>query len=516
MKSILIQTIAFLAALTCTAREKGFFHNPVIRSEMADPSVIRIGDTYYATGTSSEWAPFYPLYKSSDLVNWEQSGHIFETKPEWTSNSFWAPELFFHDGKVYCYYTARRKDTGVSYIGVATADSPDGPFTDRGPVVEYGSEAIDAFVFEDEGRLYISWKAYGLDKRPIKLLCAELDPSGIKLAGEPFSLLKDEQYKGMEGQYQFKKDGYYYIIYSSHGCCGPQSDYDVCVARSRNFRGPYEKYEGNPILCGGDGEFMSCGHGTVTVTPDGRMFYLCHAYLKGDGFYAGRQPVLHEMEMTEDGWVKFKSGKEAVTRCRTPFKGTVQKVRESFSDGFNGKSLGKEWCWNYAFAEVSAGTHGGKLSLSGRSGNGRYTGAALCVRPAFVRYTCETAVLYTDAGFKGLTLYGDRDNMLVWGTENGTVSLKRFTEGVEETLFSAPHSGTTRLKITVEADKAVSFMWKGGGGHWKEAAKTAVDISRLTRWDRTFRPGLIHCGKPEDHAIFKYFKISYKPYDHEK
>ena len=32
---------------------------------------------------------------------------------------------------------------------------------------------------------------------------------------------------GMEGQYHFKKGDYYYIVYSPHSCCGPQSDYDV-------------------------------------------------------------------------------------------------------------------------------------------------------------------------------------------------------------------------------------------------------------------------------------------------
>ncbi len=34
----------------------------------------------------------------------------------------------------------------------------------------------------------------------------------------------------------------------------------------------------------GEGDYKSCGHGTVVRTSDGRMFYICHAYLKGDGF----------------------------------------------------------------------------------------------------------------------------------------------------------------------------------------------------------------------------------------
>lgn len=136
--------------LTCmgAGAQQATFRNPVIAGDMADPTVIRVDNTYYATGTSSEWAPYYPLFRSKDLVNWRQIGHLFEQQPAWTRSSFWAPELFHRNGKTYAYYTARRKTDGTSYIGVATADKPEGPYTDHGPIVEYGTEAIDAFVLE--------------------------------------------------------------------------------------------------------------------------------------------------------------------------------------------------------------------------------------------------------------------------------------------------------------------------------------------------------------------------------
>ena len=235
MKKITIFLFSVCLALQLVAQEQHYFMNPVIRGDMPDPSIIRIDDTYYATGTSSEWAPFYPVFTSKDMVNWKQAGHIFSKQPSWTSNSFWAPELFYHNSKVYCYYTARQKSTGISYIGVATSDSPLHEFTDHGPVITYGTEAIDAFIYDDNGQLYISWKAYGLDKRPIELLGCKLSADGLHLKGEPFSLLVDDEEIGMEGQYHFKQGDYYYIIYSAHGCCGPSSNYDVYVARSKNF-----------------------------------------------------------------------------------------------------------------------------------------------------------------------------------------------------------------------------------------------------------------------------------------
>ena len=97
---LLCLIVSFVSAGAQTADT---FTNPVIKGELADPSVIRVGDTYYLTATSSEWAPFYPVYKSADLVNWSQVGHVFDTLPDWLVSSFWAPELYFHKNKYYVY-----------------------------------------------------------------------------------------------------------------------------------------------------------------------------------------------------------------------------------------------------------------------------------------------------------------------------------------------------------------------------------------------------------------------------
>ena len=197
-----IFTLFFCAASLATglAQQESYFTNPVIHGDVADPSIIRIDQTYYITGTSSEWAPYYPVFTSTDLVNWQQTGHVFDEKPEWTKSSFWAPEWYQHKGKVYVYYTARKQSDNISCIGVAVADSPTGKFKDHGPVVEFGKEAIDAFILEDKGKLYISWKAYGLDNQPIELLACKLTDDGLRLDGKPFSLLRDDERQGMEGQ----------------------------------------------------------------------------------------------------------------------------------------------------------------------------------------------------------------------------------------------------------------------------------------------------------------------------
>jgi len=281
--------------------------NPVIDADVPDPSVIRVGDTYYAAATSGNKAQAYPRFRSKDLQTWEPMGYIFEEWPSWTSGSFWAPELFDLSGRTMCYYTARQKSDGTSCIGVAMAEGPEGKFKDYGPLIRTTNEAIDAYVFRDGTQLYISWKAYGLDPshRPIELLCQRLSDDGLHLQGEPFTLLRDDERQGMEGQCIFRQGDWWYILYSIRDCCSPQSDYAVSVARSHSLQGPWEKYEHNPIL-EGDGRIMqSCGHGTMTRTPDGSMYYLCHAYYKGR-YKEGRKAVLFPLEITPDGWVKKK------------------------------------------------------------------------------------------------------------------------------------------------------------------------------------------------------------------
>ena len=110
--------------------EHAFYSNPVIQADMPDPCVIRWNDVFYAVGTSSEWAPFYPVFASDDLVNWGHKSYVFDEKPSWTVSSFWAPEFYCMNDKVYCYYTARRASDNVSYIGVAVSDRPDGEYAD--------------------------------------------------------------------------------------------------------------------------------------------------------------------------------------------------------------------------------------------------------------------------------------------------------------------------------------------------------------------------------------------------
>ncbi|MEA4916004.1 family 43 glycosylhydrolase [Proteiniphilum sp.] len=506
MKQSILFVIFVFITLHLFSQEKAFFENPVIHGDMADPSVIRVGDTYYTVATSSEWAPIYPVFTSKDLINWEQKGHIFEEKPGWTSQSFWAPEFYYHNGRMFCYYTGRRKSDNISYIGVASAEGTSLRFQDHGPIIELGTEAIDAFIFDDNGQLYISWKAYGLDQRPIELLGSRLSDDGLRLEGEPFSLLKDDEGIGMEGQHHFKHGDYYYIIYSAKSCCGPSSDYDVRVARSRSFKGPYEKYDKNPILSGGGGDYISVGHGTLVDTPDGRYFYLSHGYQSGAAFFMGRQPVLHELVMTDDGWVRFTTGNKAVNRQPVPFEGTVQKKQGDFRDDFSGKILKVEWTWNYPFSDIDVSLKKRELVLTGNPKADNDYGTVLCLRPQASRYSYQTKVSNVNKSFKGLTMYGDDKNLVTIGIKDDRIEMKSVREGTESVLFETVMAkGKPHFKIDVEGGCFLTFSYSRDGKSWTTVNETPLDMAFLVRWDRVARPGLIHIGEYGAPARFDSF-----------
>ena len=493
------------------AQELGFYQNPVIRTDLADPSVIRFDEAYYVSGTSSEWAPFYPIYKSTDLVNWVQVGHVFEQKPDWTEGSFWAPELYVYNNKVYCYYSARRKSDHKSYIGVAVSNTPENDFEDKGPLVTIGSECIDAFVFNDNGQLYITWKAYGLDPRPIEILCCKLSSDGLHLEGEPFSLLTDEESIGMEGQCIIRKGDWYYLLYSARGCCGPGSDYEVRVARSKMITEPFQKYSDNPILMCSD-DFQACGHGTVTTTPDGRSYYLCHSYQRDAKFYMGRQPIVQELMFGSDQWPHFKTGRLATSRQPMPFEGTKQVGWKQFADNFAGNKLGVSWTWNYTFCNVKAEVNGnGRLLLSG-NGIKEPNAAALCQRTPDADYCFAVNVLNNGQSMRGIVLYGDAENyvaLVLRGKKLQTISKCNGKETIISEILMKRRN--IRLQAEVKDSRTLSFMYDDGNG-MKKLEPFSVDASHTTPWDRVARPGVISAvlanskEKPAEFSDFKMWK----------
>lgn len=136
--------------------EKTLLGNPIAGSSEnllygGDPSVLVDGDTVYLyTGRDASTdeevgkaiynIPEYLCYSSKDMVNWNEEGVVMKMDTvSWASNdtSAWAAQVMKHFDKeqnkdMYYLYFCTWEKTGKQGIGVATSDSPVGPFTDIG------------------------------------------------------------------------------------------------------------------------------------------------------------------------------------------------------------------------------------------------------------------------------------------------------------------------------------------------------------------------------------------------
>jgi beta-xylosidase len=468
----------------------------VIPGDFADPSIIKVNNTYFAVGTSSEWAPHFPIFRSTDLKNWSQVGYVFDKTPEWAVGSFWAPEYYKIKDTYYIYYTARRKSDNTSYIGVATSKYPDRGFIDHGLLVTFGKEAIDAFVFNDNGQLYITFKAYGLDKRPIELLASKLSADGLKLEGDPFTLLKDDQKIGLEGQSILKKDGYYYIFYSAGNCCGIRCSYNVRVARAKNFTGPYEIYANNPILSEND-KWKCMGHGTFVEGNNGAEMYIHHAYNKQSTVFTGRQGLISELVWTNE-WPSFKA--QQISGNKVP----------DIHNNFTSKLVDKYWQWDFHNSTPIIKQQNGVLSLSGSVKAGNETGIVLTARPVSGSFVMTATVLNNNTALKGLSFYGDANMALGIGTQNDQVVLwqvkaNKFSVLVQE---QAKEKLPVQLKLEMGADRVCKLYYKQGKNSWKQLmSENPVLANTLPQWDRSPRAGLHFKGEAGQNALFAGFNI---------
>jgi len=155
----------------------------------------------------------YHVFSSSDLVHWADHGVIVsQDKTPWVkpaSYSMWAPECVFRKGKYYFYFPSTPRDSsrGRGFtIGVAIADSPQGPFVPEAQPIR-GVHGIDPNVFIDkDGQAYLYW-AQG------NLYAAKLKENMLELASDPVVLqgLPDKGLK--EGPFLFERNGIYYLTY---------------------------------------------------------------------------------------------------------------------------------------------------------------------------------------------------------------------------------------------------------------------------------------------------------------
>ena len=58
------------------------FRNPIIPGYNPDPSITRVGDTFYLVNSSFEFFPGVPIRESKNLVNWAFTGYVLDRESQ--------------------------------------------------------------------------------------------------------------------------------------------------------------------------------------------------------------------------------------------------------------------------------------------------------------------------------------------------------------------------------------------------------------------------------------------------
>ena len=273
--------------LTSNALKGTTYHNPIIKEDLPDPSIIRADNGYfylYATGEK--------VWKSKDMINWQYVGFTFNRADHPTFvdgvDWYWAPDINKINDQYVLYFSLSLWGGGkTAGIGVATSKTPEGPFKPVGDGKLFvGSElgvenSIDQFYIEDGGKKYIIWGSFN------GIYAIELSDDGLSL--KPGAEKVRIGGTHFEGSYIYKRGNYYYYFGSINNCCdGADSRYTTVYARSTSLLGPYYNKTGGrlldnnyEVLIQGNDRFVGTGHNAEFLEDkNGDTWITYHAYIK--------------------------------------------------------------------------------------------------------------------------------------------------------------------------------------------------------------------------------------------
>ncbi len=483
------------------------YRNPVLSGYYPDPSVTRVGDDYYLALSSFAHFPGIPIFHSKDLVNWTQIANAID-RPEQldfagrrVSEAVFAPDISYHADTFYIVNTC------VACKGnfVITAKDPKGPWSNP---IWLPFEGIDPSIYwegdkayivnnraPDEPARYDGHRAIWVqeyDWRQGRMVgpSTQLVNGGVDLSKKPVWI---------EGPHILHKDGWYYLT-AAEG--GTSVNHSQVAFRSRNLRGPFVPWSGNPILTQRDlpadrtDPVSAAGHAKLVQTQNGdwwATFLAVRPY--GDDYYnIGRETFLLPVTW-RDGWpvilpggtrVPFVAKRPDLPRQPAPHLPTSGDF--GYTDDFDGTKLAMQWVGVRTPTSPVYRVADGQLLIDGGAPVGDLNGV-----PGFVGRrqqhhiaTIATTVRFTpqqDGDRAGLVAMQSDDSYLFFGITkiDGKPAIALYTraKGTERLVASAPGIASGPLTLTIRADKGVMAFDYGQGGITR-TLKRDVDVRFLS------------------------------------
>lgn len=366
--------------------------NPVLPGFNADPSMIRVGDTYYIANSTFEWWPGVRLHESKDMVHWRllpsplNRRSQIDMRGNPSSGGVWAPDLSYADGKFWLVYSDVKIVNGAfkdctNYL--VTAEDIRGPWSEP---VRINGVGFDASLFhDDDGRKYLvqqTWDFREYNHPFDGITLTEFDVETMRLLPETErTIWRGTDVKLVEGPHLYKINGMYYLFCAEGGTVWTHQE---VVARSStldamSFKGsPY-----NPFISNFDtprSYLQKQGHGALVDTSSGEWYYasLCarpwhhenESVTDPRGWCTlGRETSIQKVEWTDDGWpvVVGGHGGQRVVEAPQDAIETEAPANHSQHDDFEASQLALDWnTLRVPFDESMGSVGGGTLTLRGQ------------------------------------------------------------------------------------------------------------------------------------------------------
>jgi arabinoxylan arabinofuranohydrolase len=306
MKQPLLIGLSYLISVNLSGQ------NPIVPAGIyiADPAAHVWADgRLYVYGSVDESTEYYCSHRhhvlsTGDLLNWTLHKDVFASRGQhdrvpYSDALLYAPDCQYQDGKYFLYFTL---NSAENTEGVATSESPVGPFTGARPIDLYGYNQIDPAVFiDDDGTAYYIWGQFTAKMARLRPGLKEIDPATIR-----DSIVTESEHFFHEGGYLVKRNGIYYFIYAHMGRAGRPT----CIgyATSGAPMGPYH-YGGVIIDNDHCDPAVWNNHGSI-VEYKGRWYVFYHRSTHGSVMMrkACVEPIqfnpdgsIDEVEMTTQG-----------------------------------------------------------------------------------------------------------------------------------------------------------------------------------------------------------------------
>ena len=413
--------------------------NPVLPGFNADPSFIRVGDTYYIANSTFEWFPGVRLHESKDLVHWQllpsplSTTKLLDMKGNPASGGIWAPDLSYADGKFWLIYTDVKITEGpfkdmTNFL--TTADDIHGPWSDP---IRLNGVGFDASLFhDDDGKKYLVQQTW--DHREYHhpfngITLTELDTETMKLKPDTARTIYDgTSVKLVEGPHLYKLNGYYYLFTAQGGTVW---SHEEVVSRSKTLAAhSFETEPDGPFITNFDTPdfyLQKQGHGALTNTPSGEWYY---ASLVGRPLHhetesahdprgwctLGRETAIQKVEWDDEGWPRIVGGHGGQVMVDAPKDATESEASTEHSrhDEFQSEHLDLDWnTLRQPFTKDMGSTGDGQLILKGKNTlSSTFDVSMVAQRWQTFNFDAETKVKfdpYTYQQMAGLTnFYNDK------------------------------------------------------------------------------------------------------------